>query len=686
MSLLSDDETLEQESAEDFLEEPDEDEAPGQESIVEFELDLDGHVERREDRPTDDDVYELSSDDLNEEFGSFAAPGRIRPVSLVPSTPVVEESVRTTEATPDGREIEPTDVSAPSVEIEAQYELEAARETEAAPIATLAPIATSDAVAVPDAPALENAAVDPEPQGDVISSSSMVEDPEQVAPAPMDAAPSGLEEPVLDQAPATEWSATDAWTPEPAAPILTGDSFEAASTAIIEDTPPPVEAAVAVAEAPSIETIATASEVASAPQVSEEVEEIGSDSAASLPALSKSENRRRKRHQQKSARARKDKLRSTASKSETITAQTPPVAAAVPVAPPPPVQPAPAPSKSGWLIPPEKTAKFETGTPELVPAFQPAMIQPPPFANAPVPPPYAAAPQPIVSYTPPMAPPPPAPAFPALATPAAQMPRFGAPTAGRASAPAANACGSGNCTGDGIRDAAVDRESENGTACRLRAYDEDKACRARRRAGPRSCDTAAGHLPGPDLRAGHIPARVPVEAHSCRRRAGCRSNPRRARVPSWRRARQGADRSRACDASTGGARSAGYWTASVRDRADLDQDRAWGRQRTPRRQARRRESRDAQRRRGRTSRPDVPVLVRIGQAHGEGDRRQVRKRRSADLLWLGLGARAVRRRRCRGRQIHRLVRAGPRHAPAWRASSRAYQRETWDTARNRTSR
>ena len=336
VSLLSDDETLEQESPVDFLEEPDEDEAPGQESpgqesIVEFELDLDGHVERREDRPTDDDVYELSSDDLNEEFGSFAAPGRIRPVSLVPPAPVVEESVRTTEATPESREIEPAAVSAPSVEIEAQYELEAAPETEA-PIATFAPIAASDAVAVPDAPALENAAVDPEPQGDVISSSSMVEDPEQVGPASMDAAPSGLEEPVLDQAPATELSATEAWTPEPAAPILSGDSFEAASTAIIEDTPAPVEAAVAVAEAPSIETIATASEVASAPQVSEEVEEIGSDSPASHPVSSRSENRRRKRHQQKSARARKDKLRSTASKSETITAQTPPVAAAVPVA------------------------------------------------------------------------------------------------------------------------------------------------------------------------------------------------------------------------------------------------------------------------------------------------------------------------------------------------------------------
>ena len=98
------------------------------------------------------------------------------------------------------------------------------------------------------------------------------------------------------------------------------------------------------------------------------------------------------------------------------------------------MQPAPAPSKSGWLIPPEKTAKFETGTPELVPAFQPAVIQPPPFANPPAPPSYAASPQPIVSYAPPIAPPPPAPAFPALATPAAQMPRFGAPTAGRASA------------------------------------------------------------------------------------------------------------------------------------------------------------------------------------------------------------------------------------------------------------
>ena len=431
---LSEDETLDQESTEDFLEELDE--ASEQESIVEFELDLDGDVGPRHDPQTDDDVYELSSDDLSEEFGSFAAPVRIGPVSFIPSTAVVEDSVRTPEATPDAREIEPTDVFVPSVEIEAQDELEAARETEA-PIATLAPIATSDAVAVPDAPALENAAVDPEPQGDVISSSSKLEDPEQVAPASVDAAPSGLEEPVLDQDPATELSATDAWTPEPAAPILTGDSFEAASAAIIEETPQPVEAVApaAVAEALSIENVATAPEVASAPQASEATEEIGNDSAASLPSSSRSENRRRKRIQQKSARARKDKLRSTASKSETITAQTPPVAVVVPVAPTPPVQPAPAASKSGWLIPPEKTGKFETGTPELIPAFQPAMVQAPPFATAPTPPPFAAAPQPIVSYPPPMAPPPPAPAFPALATPAAQMPPFGAPTPGRASAP-----------------------------------------------------------------------------------------------------------------------------------------------------------------------------------------------------------------------------------------------------------
>ena len=426
---LSDDETLEQESAEDFLEEPDEDEheAFGQESIVEFELDLDGHVERREDRPTDDDVYELSSEDLSEGFGSFVAPGRVGPVSFVPSTPVVEESVPTTEAAPEVREIE----------IEAQYEPDATQDTEAgAPAASAAPIATPDAVALPEAPAIENAAVDPEPQGDAeIPAAPMVEDPEQVAPPPMDSAPSELDEPVPDQAPAAEWSATDAWTPEPAAPILIEDSFEAASTPTIEDAPPPVEAAVTVAEAPSIETAATASEPAPAPQVSEAVEEVGNDSAASLSASSKSENRRRKRHQQKSARARKDKLRSTASKSETITAQTPPVAAAAPVAATAPVQPAPAPSKSGWLVPPDKTAKFETSTPELIPAFQPAMVQPPPFANAPTPP-FAAAPQPIVSYPPPMAPPPAAPAFPTLAPPSAQMPRFGAAAAPRASAPA----------------------------------------------------------------------------------------------------------------------------------------------------------------------------------------------------------------------------------------------------------
>ena len=71
-------------------------------------------------------------------------------------------------------------MSAPSVEIEAQYEQKPRRRPKRR--SQLCPTAV-DAVAVPDAPALENAAVDPEPQGDVISSSSMVEDPEQVGPA-----------------------------------------------------------------------------------------------------------------------------------------------------------------------------------------------------------------------------------------------------------------------------------------------------------------------------------------------------------------------------------------------------------------------------------------------------------------------------------------------------------------------
>jgi hypothetical protein len=215
---------------------------------------------------------------------------------------------------------------------------------------------------------------------------------------------------------------------KPPGPIVASTPLIEEAPAQVEETTPPV----AVAETLPAETVdaGTPKAVLSA-HASEAIVEAAIEPASSQSASSKAANHRRKRQQHKSARARKDKLRSTTAKSDTVAAQAPPAA------PPPPAvvtPPAPAQSKSGWLIPPEKTAKFEASAPELIPAFQPAMVQPPVPASAATPPAFAAAPQTVVSYQPPVLALPPPPAFATLPSPGAPMPRFGTPGAVRAPA------------------------------------------------------------------------------------------------------------------------------------------------------------------------------------------------------------------------------------------------------------
>jgi hypothetical protein len=121
-------------------------------------------------------------------------------------------------------------------------------------------------------------------------------------------------------------------------------------------------------------------------------------------------SRRLKRQQYKSARARKDKLRSTTA---------PPPAPALPE-PPPAVAAKAEPAKpkpSGWLVAPDRAAKFEPPVPEPPPPVVPALGH-----TLPPPPVYYPPPQPI-------APPPPAVVPAAVAPPVKPipMPVFGAP-------------------------------------------------------------------------------------------------------------------------------------------------------------------------------------------------------------------------------------------------------------------
>jgi PEGA domain-containing protein len=137
------------------------------------------------------------------------------------------------------------------------------------------------------------------------------------------------------------------------------------------------------------------------------------DEAADAPAQIEeptSASSRRKRQQQKSVRARKDKLRSAAAVAKPATAEP----AAKPHA-----------SKSGWLVPPERAAKFETTAAASATPASPVVSEVPTAAAPPTVLPNA----PALPAAPIVAAPPPPPA----------MPRFGAPApqaAWRPSAPA----------------------------------------------------------------------------------------------------------------------------------------------------------------------------------------------------------------------------------------------------------
>ena len=209
------------------------------------------------------------------------------------------------------------------------------------------------------------------------------------------------------------------------------------------------------ASAPPPDNPASATQVDAAPPDSGAQEPPAEASAPEAASVSKDDARgsssRRKRQQQKSARARKDKLRSTNS-STSSTSSSPSKPEAAPAEAPAasvPAAAAPAPSKSGWLVPPERAAKFDPPIPDptqpgqhtaslLTPAVPAPFTTPAPAVYAPA--------QPVVSYqAPPMAPT--APGLPLPQVQPAQsayhpssagipMPRFGVPPGGHRPAPA----------------------------------------------------------------------------------------------------------------------------------------------------------------------------------------------------------------------------------------------------------
>jgi PEGA domain len=416
---LSDDDLLDDDGAAvAFLE--DQDAQSDDESIVEFDLDLDEHVERRptnrQDDDDDDDVYELSSEDLN--FGMLGVPGGTAAISIAPRARFAEQPAEPA-ATPENRvetaETAPLPTAAPYVETQ----------PEPAPSETPAPVAVSS-----DWPVVEADNVAPQAESrDDLPPATVPESLEQpAAPALSDLAATVADEPADVATPPVELTPADE-APADVEAVLVAEAPPIDASAPTGEEAPSVETTVEkepAAEPPPLEPIVeAATEVVVATPVSPSVEP-RVEEAAPQPPSSKAGNHRRKRQQQKSARARKDKLQSTTSKSETVAQK--PAAPPTPSVPESAQAPAAAPSKSGWLVPPDKTAKFETSRPELTPTFQPA--QPPAFASNAAPPTFSPS-QPIVAFQPPMAPPAAPPQVPALPIPGVQMPRFGAPTAAR---------------------------------------------------------------------------------------------------------------------------------------------------------------------------------------------------------------------------------------------------------------
>jgi hypothetical protein len=383
-------------------------ESPDDQELIEFDLDLDAQVEPRSvsDRD-DDDVYEISSDVLSQDLGDL---GGASPISLLRPSRVEEPPVQ--HATPETPETAPP--ARPEIAEAAIFEAEA----EASELAAIEP----DVEPQPATP--HETFVEPEPvaEVEVISYDTAPSEPNVIelreAPAAVSEEPEAIQAlNASDGATSVQEDVeTAAAVSEPTAqiPVLH-------ETSIDVSLPAPAEDPSAVAEAPAPEV--TPQDFV-APDASDVAEQTSAPPATPPQPASSKANHRRKRQQQKSARARKDKLRSTTGpKPETAAAQTP----AAPV--PPPASPSPAPSKSGWLIPPEKTAKFEASAPELIPTLQPATApQVPSLAAAPAPPAFPTMPQPVVSYEQtPATPSPAAPAFPTLPVQGAPMPRFATP-------------------------------------------------------------------------------------------------------------------------------------------------------------------------------------------------------------------------------------------------------------------
>jgi len=244
---------------------------------------------------------------------------------------------------------------------------------------------------------------------------SLFEDPVAVAPPPPRFVITEDLEPELlmvdPEPPVSEPAALvvdGVWPPAPAQlapPTLEPVSPQLAAPPPVE--PAPVQAAI---EAPPVQYVPAPMPVE--PQTAEASDASSDDhEKAATEEPSSISTRRLKRQQHRSARARKDKLRSTTA---------PPPALAPSPQPPPAVAAKAEPAKqtpSGWLVAPDRAAKFEPPVPEPPPPVVPALGH-----TLPPPPVYYPPPQTIAL-------PPPAVVPAAIAPPVKPipMPVFGAP-------------------------------------------------------------------------------------------------------------------------------------------------------------------------------------------------------------------------------------------------------------------
>ncbi len=291
---------------------------------MEFDLDLDAHIERpAAHERNEDDVYELSSDDLAQGFGNFAPVEDPEPISLLQPDTFSEPDLDAA-----GEDIDPLSTELSTQESLLFAEIEAQPESAATDdVGAFAELAVD---APPDVSSIETSNIEPEP-ADVHTATVFQESEPPVLPQPIEPAESVEESPAPIPLIATD--ATDATADEPLPALESSESPAADSSPVAEEVAAPIEEP--APEAPPVELLASEPVVVDAPDLS-----ITDGSAPSADPPSKGGNHRRKRHQQKSARARKDKLRST-TKPESIAGQTV-VAAPAAAAAPRPRHPSPA--------------------------------------------------------------------------------------------------------------------------------------------------------------------------------------------------------------------------------------------------------------------------------------------------------------------------------------------------------